>query len=93
MSEPFSIDTIALIDPNGSELVVSGNTYTVTWTIEYAPSAVRAGAWYRFEGESDWHAIGSTAAIDSRIDWTLPAVSEETRAYVGLVLYDATGSP
>ena len=92
-SEPFTIDVIALFAPNGGELLVSGNIYTITWTTQYAPGAVNAALWYQFDGSTTWQVIGTTAASNGRYDWTIPAVTADTQARVALILYDANGRP
>ena len=75
LSEPFTIDVIALFAPNGGELLVAGNIYTITWTTQYATDAQTAGLWYQLAGTDTWVTIGTTTAANSRFDWTVASVA------------------
>ncbi|HAD03386.1 MAG: hypothetical protein A2091_00790 [Desulfuromonadales bacterium GWD2_61_12] len=88
----LSIVVEALLSPNGGEVLIGGNTATVTWTSRYAPAPVnRVALWYQTAASAPWTAIGVTSD-SGRFDWTVPSLPTTVATVrVALAFYGADG--
>jgi hypothetical protein len=89
---PMSIVVEALLVPNGNDVLIGGNTATITWTSRhYATLVNRVALWYQTEAGAPWTAIGVTTDT-GRFDWVVPSLPVTiATARVALSFYGADG--
>ncbi|RME35279.1 MAG: hypothetical protein D6794_09695, partial [Deltaproteobacteria bacterium] len=77
-SPRFRIDALALQQPNGGEVLLGGNTYSILWDDKYAPNTT-VSLYYRVQNANGtwgpYQTIGQAPSGDHRFDWSLPNLS------------------
>ena len=83
-----SMQKVTVLNPNGGEVIPSGDPYTIEWT---APAqAVRFKILYSKDNGATWILIKSNATGTS-YDWTVPVPeSNRSSCYVKVVAYSAS---
>jgi hypothetical protein len=84
-------EEIRLLSPNGGEVIPSGSTYTITWSVP--PEAVRFDIGYSLENGAPgtWKLIASNVTEHS-YNWTVPAPDgNKNTCRVGVRGYNVSG--
>ena len=95
-SEPFTIEVVRLISPNGGEgqVLTSGLPHTIEWTVHNPIRAVESiQLFYTTDGGTKWKPVGPPLAGNATTqDWLVPSVKKaKAKCKVKVVLMDEDG--
>jgi hypothetical protein len=96
ISEPFTVEVVRLISPNGGagEVLTTGVPYEIEWEVhETVKKVENIQLFYSTDGGKSWKPVGSPLAGDARThDWSVPSVKKaKTQCKVKVVLMDKDG--
>jgi hypothetical protein len=94
--KPFTIEGVKLIQPNGGEVLRSGDSYSIQWEINGTKSDVtKVNLYYTTDGGSSYVLIDRILTNDPvtrpwpmSYPWTPTVKSTRTKCKVKVVLYD-----
>ncbi|MEM2261873.1 MAG: discoidin domain-containing protein [Ignisphaera sp.] len=91
-SRVFSIEVAKLVQPNGGELLTSGQTYTIKWQTQGLNAEVaKVTLQYSFDGKT-WTNIKTVNGNPGQTNWIVPTVNEfKPTTMVRLIFRDANG--
>lgn len=92
-SRIFSIEISKILDPNGGELLTSGQIYTIKWqTRGLSTSVGSVQLQYSFDGKN-WLTIKTIKGNPGQTEWTIPNVDGvKPTTLIRLILKDASGN-
>ncbi len=93
-SDPFAIEVLKLVQPDGGELFSTGDPVNITWTTHNTKRLVASvKLLYTLNGGQNWLQIPATILGDpGSFAWTAPAVAKEKKKVkVKVVLKDEKG--
>jgi hypothetical protein len=97
--KPFTIEGVKLIQPNGGEVLASGDPYTIQWEINGTKSSVtKVNLYYTTDGGGSYVLIESIPTIDPGTrplamshPWTVPTPpGNRANCYVKVVAYSGS---
>jgi len=96
ISEPFTIEVVRLISPNGGEgqVLTSGGTYQIEWAVNDTIRPVDSiQMFYTTDGGKKWKPVGSPLPGNATTqDWFVPSVKKtKMQCKVKVVLMDKDG--
>jgi hypothetical protein len=92
--QPFELEVVKVLAPNGGEVLVSALPLDITWDAnETARATASARLQYTINGGVSWKTIGTAAPGDGTYPWTVPVVTSAKRqCRVRLQLLDGRGA-
>jgi len=89
---PFTIAGVNLIQPNGGEVLKTGDQYTIQWEIYGMKSPVISQKlYYSTDGGATWALITTLDGASRTYDWTVPTLtSNKNSCYVKVVAYSSS---
>ncbi len=93
-NDPFRIEVMRLISPNGGNLFTSGGDVTVVWTTNATRNQVnRVKLYLTKDGEQTWSEIETLMGNPKTYVWKVPPVSRtRKKCKLKVVLKDASGN-
>ncbi|RMG00460.1 MAG: choice-of-anchor D domain-containing protein [Nitrospirae bacterium] len=89
---PFSIEVVRVVAPNGGEAITGGGQYTVTWVTNGTVSPVaKVVIRYSTDGGATWQTAGKVSGNPGSFLWNVPAITSTT-VKVKVALKDATNT-
>ncbi|MFO8051395.1 MAG: hypothetical protein R6V01_06825 [Thermoplasmatota archaeon] len=75
---------VTLLNFNGGQTFIGGQTYTIEWMTSYDPEQIIMGMWieYSSDGGSSWNNIAYGTANDFEEDWTVPTEVDSTQVLI-----------
>ena len=90
--KPFMIEGVKLTQPNGGEVLKTGDPYTIQWEINGTKSDVTTQKlYYSMDGGATWSLIATLDSASRSYDWTVPVLTcNKNRCYVKVVAYSSS---
>jgi hypothetical protein len=94
---PFTIEVVKLIDPDGGEILTPSTTYRITWHTNSTIRTVQTVKIYGSPNEGQagtWRLLTTVSGNPGYYDWTVPSVgTAKDKCGLGLRLLDSNSTP